>query len=214
MIWQWAAAILAAYLIGTVNPSYLIARHRGFDIRSRGSGNAGGSNALITMGRGIGVLCMLFDIAKACFLVLAVRALLGDATLLFALVAAAVTAGHCFPFYLRFQGGKGFACLAGCVLGWSWQVFLILFAVTAAVVLITRYLCFAPMVDSFLFAVIVAWLTHDLAAAGVLLVLCGMIVLRHRENLRRIRAGTEMRFRYLWDKKTEQDRAAGKINGE
>ena len=61
----YAISILGGYLVGTINPSYIIARIKGFDIRKSGSGNAGGSNAVITMGKMIGALCIVFDIMKA-----------------------------------------------------------------------------------------------------------------------------------------------------
>ena len=69
IVWYIAICILLGFLVGGINPAYIIGRFKGFDIRKKGSGNAGASNAVIVMGKGIGVFSALFDIAKAVFCV-------------------------------------------------------------------------------------------------------------------------------------------------
>lgn len=104
---------LLGYFVGTINPSYFLGRIKGVDIRKKGSGNAGGSNALILFGKTAGVLCSLFDIFKAFLMIRLTEHLFPDFPLAFPLTACAVILGHIFPFYMKFRGGKGLACLGG-----------------------------------------------------------------------------------------------------
>ena len=113
----WLSVILCAllgYLLGCINPAYLIARARGFDIRSRGSGNAGASNAVITMGKAAGVFSAIIDIFKAWLAVcLATRYFtalsVGGMPVAGEIAGVACILGHMFPFFMAFRGGKGFA---------------------------------------------------------------------------------------------------------
>ena len=109
-------SFLLGYAVGMINPSYIIGRIRGFDIRKRGSGNAGGSNALITMGKVIGLLCILFDLAKAALVTWGAARIFPECALSFPAAAVGVVLGHVFPPYMKFRGGKGFACLGGAIL--------------------------------------------------------------------------------------------------
>ena len=104
-IMKYLICVLIGYLIGSINPSYIISKLCGGDIREKGSGNAGASNALIVYGKLIGVFCALFDIGKAFFAVWLMRSAFSDLPLVFALTAVACILGHVFPFYMRFRGG-------------------------------------------------------------------------------------------------------------
>ena len=95
------------YFIGTINPSYFIAKRRGFDIRTKGSGNAGASNALILFGKLLGIICALLDIAKAYLAILLTEALFPEFRYAYAITGVACVIGHIFPFYMKFKGGKG-----------------------------------------------------------------------------------------------------------
>ena len=95
------------YLIGTINPSYIIAKLCGFDIREKGSKNAGASNALILFGKITGIGCALFDIAKATLIVWLCETLFPELAYSFAVTGVACILGHVFPFYMKFKGGKG-----------------------------------------------------------------------------------------------------------
>lgn len=206
----YVVCVLVGYLIGTLNPSFIIAKCRGFDIRQRGSGNAGASNALIVFGKLAGVLCALFDILKATGVVLLMQVIFPDAPFIYAVTATACTLGHIFPFYMRFRGGKGLACLGGIILGYDWRVFLIMLTLAILLALLTRYICFVPMAASLAFPVVYGVMSRDLWGALILAVLIPVIFGRHAENLRRIREGKEMRLSYLWNKKHEVDRLRDK----
>ncbi len=202
--------ILIGYLIGTVNPSYWIARHRGVDIRKKGSGNAGASNALIIFGKAIGVLCALLDIGKAVFAIWLAEFLFPTFSLAFVLTGAACILGHIFPFYMGFHGGKGLACLGGMILKFDRRVFLVMLVVEIFVALLTKYICFVPITASVLFVAIYGLARRDLIGAMILLAVSCLILWKHRENLRRIREGREVRISMLWNRAEEEERLRGK----
>lgn len=194
------------YIVGTVNPSYIIAKIKGFDIREKGSGNAGASNALIIFGKITGIFCALFDIAKAAVVILLAEALFPDMSYTFAVTGVACVIGHIFPFYMKFKGGKGLACLGGMVLAFNPLVFLIMLVCAAAVALITNYICFVPITASVAFPIIYGIIRRDAVGALILCILIPVILLKHMKNFSRIKNGTELRLSFLWNKEKELKR--------
>ena len=194
------------YLVGTFNPSYIFAKIKGFDIRSRGSGNAGGSNALITMGNKIGAFCMVLDIIKAYVVVTLAMYFYPDNRYVGIIAGVMCIVGHMFPFYMSFKGGKGFACLGGLILAYSSKLFVIMLAAVFLFVLITDYLCLGPIAASIAFSIIYGILEKDLPGALIIAVAAVLILIRHRGNLKRIKEGTEAHFSYLWRKEEETQR--------
>lgn len=210
----WLSVILCAlmgYLLGCINPSYLIARVRGFDIREHGSGNAGASNAVITMGKGVGVFSALFDIFKAWLAVfLAVRIFpklaVGGVIIAGELAGVFCMMGHMFPIFMGFRGGKGLACLGGLILGNDWRVFLGLLVVALLLVLVTDYICVAPLAVTLVYPVLRGLMTGSLAAALVLCIAIPPVWGKHIINIKRILNGTEAHFSLLWNREKELER--------
>ena len=118
--------ILAGYLAGAVNFAWLLAKKRGFDIRTKGSGNAGTTNAGRTMGSGVAAVVFLCDALKSALMVWLAGFLFHSSPSIQTVTMAACVAGHLYPFYLEFQGGKGIAVLLGSALALDWRLFLIL----------------------------------------------------------------------------------------
>ncbi len=197
---------LIGYLFGTVNPSYFLARLKGFDIREKGSKNAGASNALILFGKTIGILCALFDIAKTYFAIMLAERLFEGRAYVYAVTAVACVLGHVFPFYMKFKGGKGTACLGGLILYFDWRVLLILLAATIIIVLITDYLLFMPIVGSVSFLLVYGLMSNDWWSVLILSVVPIVILIKNIENFKRVKNGTEMRISYLWKPDSEMDR--------
>ena len=203
---RYVICAFMGYILGMVNPSYLLAKRYGIDIRRRGSGNAGASNALLVFGKLRGALCALFDIGKAAGVVCLARVLYpGDGTA-FSVAAVACILGHVFPFYMGFRGGKGLACLAGAVLAYDPRLFGILLAAEVVVLLVTRYICFVPMTASVAFAIIYGVTTRDVPGILLWTVASAVIQFRHNGNIRRILRGQEIRINYLWNKEGESQR--------
>lgn len=194
------AKILLGYLLGSVSGSLLLGRLRGVDIRTQGSGNAGGTNAFRTQGWTFGLGVGLFDVAKAALAAWIAKMGIGDdghALRVALLAGAAAVAGHVWPLYHGFRGGKGVAAVLGVLLvlwpgGVAVMVLVVLLVLTtsgyvglgsmlAGVALIPAAVLFAPAAHR------LEWII----AAGVI---AAFIVFTHRTNVQRLRAGTEHRF--------------------
>lgn len=206
MEWIWCALI--GYGVGVINPSYIIGRIKGFDIRKKGSGNAGGSNALIVFGKIAGVLCSLFDILKAFFAIMLCRWLFPGFFPALAVCGTFCILGHIFPFYMRFRGGKGLACLGGMILAFDWRLFLIMLACEVVLALVLDYICVVAPSASVIFTVYYGIVTKDVPGTLVLVLAAAAILGRHVVNLKKILNGTEMHLSYLWHPDEEIDRVA------
>ena len=197
---------LIGYLIGTIRPSYIIAKVKGLDIRKKGSGNAGASNVLILFGKMLGAVCAILDIAKAYLSILLTETLFPEFTHVFAVTGCACIIGHIFPFYMKFKGGKGLACLGGVILKFDTRIFLIMLGVEMLVALITDYICFVPITASVAFSIMYGVITENSLGSTVLWISTVAILLKHVENIHRIKKGTEAHLSYLWKPKAELER--------
>ena len=197
---------LIGYLIGSVNPAWIISKIRGFDIRNKGSHNAGASNVTIMCGKKLGAVCALLDIFKACLAIGLCIFLFPEYSHAYAAAGTACIIGHIHPLFLGFRGGKGLACLGGMVMMFSRRVFVVFFLLEIVIALVTNYICFVPITAAIAFPITYWLLADDIIGAVIMGVGCAMILAKHRENLRRIRSGTELRLSYLWDRTSERER--------
>jgi len=182
--------VLFGYLLGAVPVGYLVGRAFGVDVRRVGSGNIGTANVLRAAGKWAAVVTLFGDMLKGFAPVVLARALVGSEWL-HAAVALAAVAGHCWPVFLRFKGGKAVATGAGTSIGLAPVVGLGLFAFWWAVVLLSRYTSLGAIavmiVSPFAFA-----LTGQPLPYVLYTVVGGALVLyRHRENVRALLAGRE-----------------------
>ncbi|WP_297802586.1 glycerol-3-phosphate 1-O-acyltransferase PlsY [Arenimonas sp. GDDSR-1] len=191
MLW---VLIAIAYLIGSVSGSLCLGKLRGVDIRTLGSGNAGGTNALRTQGMVFALGVVLIDVGKGLLAVWLARHFLpGNEAIAAACVFAAVI-GHIWPLWHGFRGGKGAATLVGgLILLWP-QSLILLFAVWILCLLLTGYVGLSTILAAISLPVSAAVQGADaplwlFAAASALL-----LTYSHRSNLQRLRAGTENRF--------------------
>lgn len=196
-------ALLAAYLLGSLPGSLLLAPLFGkADPRTSGSGNAGATNALRTGGRGYGASVLAFDIAKGLLAASLVPMAAGAGPGLAFGCGAAVVLGHVYPVFFGFRGGKGAATLIGVLLALVPGALVVGTAIWIATLVATGYVGLATMLGmagvmlSCLFAPSALLVARLFTIAATLL-----IVYTHRENIRRMRAGTENRFeRAMWRK--------------
>jgi len=194
------------YFIGCINPAYLIGKKHGVDIREKGSGNAGATNVMMLFGKFTGFFCALFDIFKAYFAIRIVKALFPVFIQALPVTGTAVILGHLFPFYMNFRGGKGFASLTGSVLAFDIQAFFFIFIVAIVILVIGNYLCLMPVSAAILFPIVYFVLTSDIFGAIILSVVPICMCLKHKENIIRIKNGTELHFSYLWKPEEEMKR--------
>lgn len=111
--------------------------------------------------------------------------------------------GHMFPFYMHFHGGRGLACLGGVILAYRPRTLLLMLGIALVIALVTNYVCIATVAMSWIFPACYAWQTGDWIGAGLLAVPAVPILWKHGENFRRIRAGKELRFSFLWNREAE-----------
>lgn len=197
--------ILLGYLIGCINPSYIISRIKGFDIRTKGSGNAGASNAMMLLGKTVGVFCALFDILKAYISVRISTRMFPLFKLAGIITGSSCILGHMFPITMEFKGGKGLACLAGVCISYDVRLFLLLFIIEVMIAFITSYICFIAPSGSSIFSIIL--LLHEgILSAIIFMPVVVSVWRKHIINFKRIKYGVEAKLEYLWKKESEQNR--------
>lgn len=203
---QTALCSLIGYIIGSINAAYIISRLNGFDIRQRGTGNAGASNVMMTLGKKAGLLTALFDIFKAVAASLIAYHLFPSLSCAKIIAGSSCVLGHIFPVFMRFRGGKGLACLAGMIAAFDLRLFLFLLITELFIAIVLDYICVIPMTSSVIFTFIYALTTGDPLGTSILSVICIIVMLKHIENLRRIQNGTEAHISFLWHKDKEKER--------
>jgi len=187
----WLLAILA-YLLGSLSFAILLSRLAGGpDPRASGSGNPGATNMLRVAGKKLAVMTLIGDLCKGLLPILIAK-LLGLSLHQQAWIGLAAVVGHLYPLYFRFRGGKGVATAAGMLLGLYPPAALLALAAWALVFLLTRTSSLASLIATPLTLPLLAW--QQPAALLPACVLTGLIVWRHRSNLRDLFAGRERRF--------------------
>jgi glycerol-3-phosphate acyltransferase PlsY len=194
---------LIAYLIGSVPFGLLIAKTKGVDIRTQGSGNIGATNVLRCLGKPLGITCFVLDVLKGYLPALLFPILgTGDAGLqesfpgIGILFGAAAILGHNFPIFLKFKGGKGVATSAGVLLGIAPLAVGLGILTWAIVFFISGYVSLGSIIAAVVVA-LTGWIRvghYGAVTAGALTLLGALAVWRHRSNIKRLIAGTENKF--------------------
>jgi glycerol-3-phosphate acyltransferase PlsY len=182
-------AVAGGFAIGSLPFGVIVGRvfYR-TDIRASGSGNIGAANALRTFGKGGGAAVLLLDVLKG-FLPTAFGLHAGVAVGIAA--ATAATLGHCYSPWLRFRGGKGVATMLGAFIAFSWLAAILSFVVWLVVVRVTRYSSVGSIAGC-ASAPLTLWLTtRNADETSFVTFMAVFIVWRHRENIARLRAGSE-----------------------
>ena len=183
-----------AYLLGSIPFGLILTRLTGAgDLRAIGSGNIGATNVLRTGRKGLAAATLLLDLAKG-FAAIALARTIWPAGVPMVEVAAAAGAviGHCFPVWLKFNGGKGVATTMGVALGLGWPIGLAYAVVWLGMLAVTRISSLAGMC-AVVAAPIAALLTGRSAFAPVLVGIALLVLWLHRANIARLLAGTEPR---------------------
>lgn len=206
------ACVLIGYIFGLFQTSYLYGRMKGIDIREHGSGNAGATNALRTLGKKAGAITFFGDCFKCVFAVVTVRLLFADygdpgenmGVLLGMYASMGVILGHNFPFYLGFKGGKGIAATAGLYVSLDPVLMLIGAISFIAAVAVTKYVSVGSIlvVIELLAGVLIygflgKWgLTqpHLYELYGITLFLTLLALYRHKKNIKGLLHGTERKL--------------------
>jgi glycerol-3-phosphate acyltransferase PlsY len=186
--------IAAAYLIGSIPFSFLVARAFGVDdVRRVGSGNVGATNVLRSAGRRAGGLALLLDAVKGAAASLLAMELAPDQELTWALAAVAAILGHMYPVWLRFQGGKGVATGLGAFAPLAPMAALGAAAVFLIALTTTRYVSVSSMAGAVTLAALALAVGGSGPVAWAAVVATGLVAVRHRSNIYRLWAGEERR---------------------
>jgi glycerol-3-phosphate acyltransferase PlsY len=187
-----------AYLLGAIPFGYLLVKwSTGSDVRASGSGNIGATNVMRTTGRAAGIATLLLDIAKGYLAVWLAGRLTGGDPMWMSAAALAVMAGHAYPVFLRFHGGKAVASFIGAFLCLAPMAMLCALLVFVGVVAATRYISMGSISAAATFPLAVWIVQHPqfpIFWAAVLA--AAFIIYRHRANIRRLHLGTEHRFSF------------------
>jgi acyl phosphate:glycerol-3-phosphate acyltransferase len=199
---------LLAYLIGSISPSILLAKSRGVDIKKEGSGNAGTTNTLRVMGPTAAVITLVIDICKGFFAVylgaylfnvfLGAYLVPGAAEFYtnqtIYLCAGGVVFGHIFPVFFKFKGGKGVATAFGTILAVNWTIALILLAIAAVGVAVSRRMSVGSLLGAVALPFLCVYYEFNFLMGAVFLTF--LIIYTHRENLIRLRTKTEPKISF------------------
>lgn len=188
-----------AYLIGSINSSILISKAvMGEDIRKSGSGNAGATNMLRTMGKKYAIITLVIDILKGVVaLLLAKLAInLGAYDVSMYIAGVAVVLGHNFPVFFGFKGGKGVATSLGVILILDWKIGLITLVIALLIMAISKYVSLGSIMAAVVFIILQTVVmavsdSFDITRFICVLILGGLLIIRHRANIVRLLKGTE-----------------------
>lgn len=203
---------IIAYLIGSINFSILISKkYAGFDVRQKGSGNAGTTNMLRSVGKGAAAITLILDILKGIVSIL-IAVLLGkictnivtnnvNSAVLVQVAGICAILGHTFPIYFGFKGGKGIATALGILLVSNWQIGLICLVFALVIMILTKTVSTGSIAAAILFPVLTLFLgKENYIVSGnyfIYSIIIALIVcFNHRENIKRIANGTENKISF------------------
>lgn len=208
MIATYILMAVIAYAIGSVNLSIILSKKiAGFDVREKGSGNAGTTNMLRSVGKGAAALTLVLDILKGIVAILIAKYLIGNiveginVAILVQIAGFFVVLGHTFPMFFGFKGGKGVATALGVLLMSNPLIGVICLVFALAVMALTRMVSLGSIMAAVLFPVLTIFITENYIANGYNYIIFGiamavLVIFNHRSNLKRIYNGTENRLSF------------------
>ena len=201
---------IIAYLIGSVNFSIIFSKKlAGFDVREKGSGNAGSTNMLRSVGKKAAALTLVCDILKGvvpALLAVLIGNIIGngiDKALLVQISGVAVLLGHTFPIFFGFKGGKGVATSLGVALITNWQIGLICLVFGLILIALTRMVSVGSITAAILFPVLVMFIDQNYLVEAnnwsyliYSIIIAALVIFNHRSNIKRIYSGEESRISF------------------
>ena len=185
------ALLIVAYLLGSLSSAILLSKIMGFqDPRSEGSKNPGATNVLRIAGKKAAFLTLVGDCLKGFIPVLVAAALFTD-PLVVALTAFAAFAGHCFPIFFAFRGGKGVATAIAATVAFNWMIGAILIAIWLLFARVFKISSLAAIISFCALPALVYWQLPDLKVAAIFAAISIILIWRHRANIQRLLGGNE-----------------------
>ena len=197
---------IIAYVIGSINFSVILSKKMvGFDVREKGSGNAGTTNMLRSVGKKAAAITLLCDILKGVIVIL-IAILIGnifknvDKAVLVQIAGIGVVLGHTFPVFFEFKGGKGVATAIGILLLVNWKIGLICLIFGIIIIILTKMVSLGSIVAAVLFPVLTIFIHNNYIVDGNYIIfgiiLGAFVTFNHRANLKRIYTGQENRLSF------------------
>ncbi len=180
---------LISYLCGAIPFSYLLPKLKKVDVRTVGSGNVGGTNALRAAGPVIGLMCMVMDGVKAFVPVLVFSKLFNHDPKIVGLAAITAVLGHDFPIFLKFKGGKGVASTVGAMFAICYPCGFAFLGMWLAVIVLTKYVSLGSIVG--LYSASAVGFLFNVDYGVLFLILATLSTIRHSENIERLLKGSE-----------------------
>ena len=185
------ALLIVAYLLGSLSSAILLSKIMGFqDPRSEGSKNPGATNVLRIAGKKAAFLTLVGDCLKGFIPVLVAAALFTD-PLVVALTAFAAFAGHCFPIFFAFRGGKGVATAIAATVAFNWMIGAILIAIWLLFARVFKISSLAAIISFCALPALVYWQLPDFKVAAIFAAISIILIWRHRANIQRLLGGNE-----------------------
>lgn len=219
VILKYAAVIIISYLLGSLNFSIIFSKvFASRDIRESGSGNAGATNMLRTYGKRFAAVTMIGDILKVAAAIAVTFAILEEPMkFLFTVPQDAgeisrvmlykefsgffCVLGHIFPVFFKFKGGKGVAACTGMVIMVDWRIALILFVIFVIVVAASKWISLGSIVIALLYPVLIYAFYQSLPLCAAAFLFTAVVIIAHRENIKRLLKGTENKIFFGKNKK-------------
>ena len=186
---------IIGYLLGCSNMAVYLAKAKGVDITSGGSGNPGASNATLLMGWQAGILVTIHDAGKALLAVFLAKLLFPQTSGVAEVAGAACVLGHIFPVFLKFKGGKGFASYIGMTFALDWRFALVVIAAVIVVTVVFDYLVIGTTLTVVSLPVYLVVAAAGWIAVFAVSIATAVIIFKHRANYVRIYMGTEIGLR-------------------
>lgn len=194
-----------AYSIGSVMISVIVSRKfAGFDVRDRGSKNAGTTNVLRTMGKKASLFILICDILKGVIAILIAMLAakithMEDATTLKYLAGFFVILGHTFPIFFEFRGGKGVATALGVLLMLDWKIALICLTLALILMIITKMVSVGSIIAALLYPILIAFIhgNENISMVLISILIAALVIFNHRANIKRLKEGKENKINYF-----------------
>ncbi len=184
---------ILSYILGNISTSYFFAKiFADIDIRKYGSGNAGATNALRTLGKKAGAAVLIGDILKGIIAVLIGKIIAGEDGQIFA--GLFVVIGHNWPVFLSFKGGKGIATTIGVMIGINPYIVAGIVPIGILIIIITRYVSLASISGMIIFPIVMLYTKQSIKLVLFSFILSIMAMFRHRNNIRKLLEGTESKI--------------------
>ena len=203
---ECAIVAIIAYLIGSINFSVILSKKMaGFDVREKGSGNAGTTNMLRSVGKKAAAITLVCDILKGVIAILIAMLMNkifpnSNGALLVQIAGVAVILGHTFPIFFKFKGGKGVATSLGVLIMSNWQIGLICLVFALILIALTQMVSVGSIAAAILYPVLTLFIPQNYIVPGNYLIysiiLAVLIVFNHRENVKRLLKGTENKISF------------------